>query len=264
MNTRPIRCLIVEDKEDDRDYLVDLVSQNAPFLMEVVGVCDTIDEAKRLYKQKAPDLIFLDNQLPGGTSGLDFLEEVKALNDHLVPVVLTTAYPPTAGHLSELQAVGRVLVLQKPFDAHHFQKMLTNLPPLSKEAFELPSWPRKAVFVSVSVKDADRTNIKQMINMKDILFVSSDGNLKDIFMKTDKKYNERMKFDPFINYGFRQIYKSHYVNFRATEYVQFSFKSETRKLIIKNLLTNKEYRLGVYQEFTEKTLLRYLMEDAPV
>ena len=264
MNTRPIRCLIVEDKEDDRNYLVDLIAQNAPFLMEVVGVCDTIDEAKRLYKQKAPDLIFLDNQLPGGTSGLDFLEEVKALNAHLVPVVLTTAYPPTAAYLSELQAVSRIFVLQKPFDAHHFQRILNILPPLSTEAFELPSWPRKAVFLPVSVRDADRTDIKQMINMKDILFVSSDGNLKDIYMKTDKKHNERLGFEPFINYGFRQIHKSHYVNFSTTDYVQFSFKSETRKLIIKNLLSDKEYRLDVYQEFTEKVLLRYLMEDAPV
>jgi two-component system, LytTR family, response regulator len=260
MNTRSVRCLIVEDKEDDRDFLRELIAQTDQ--MEVVGECDTIVEAKRLYKEKQPDLVFLDNYLPGGTSGVEFLEQTKELNNRLVPVILTTAHPPTAALLSELQAIGRLFVLQKPFNVHQFEKVLKILPPLNIEDFEPPSQLRKPAFLSLSAIDNDGTRIQRMVNMKDIIFISSDGNMKDIYTKTGKKYEDRLGFTPFVNYGFRQIHKSHYVNFATTDYIQFSYKSETRKLIIKNLITNKEYRLDFMQTFTERLLLDYLTRDA--
>jgi DNA-binding LytR/AlgR family response regulator len=258
MNTRPVRCLIVEDNEDDRDSLLEFIEQAKQFSMEAVGVCDTIVEAHRLYNERLPDLVFLDNHLPGGTSGIEFLEQTKELNNRLVPVILTTAHPPTAAQLSELQAVGRLFVLQKPFNAHQFEKVLKILPPLSIDDFKLPPPLRKTKFLSISVRDTDRTLIQRMINMKDIIFISSDGYMKEIYMNTDEKHNERLSFTPFFDYGFQRIHKSHYVNFAATDYVQFSYKAETRKLIIKNLITKKEYRLEVNPTFSEKLLLDYL------
>ncbi|TXM66726.1 response regulator [Methylobacterium sp. WL69] len=73
--SEPLRVLIAEDEA--------LILMQLEFLLEdgghvVVGTAATADEAIRLARETRPDIVLVDLQLRGGSSGLDI---VRALRD---------------------------------------------------------------------------------------------------------------------------------------------------------------------------------------
>ena len=72
---QPIRVLVVDDHTLFRRGLVALLSQDGRF--EVAGEAGDIGEALRSVEQRKPDLILLDNHLPGvlGVDGIATLKE---------------------------------------------------------------------------------------------------------------------------------------------------------------------------------------------
>ncbi len=73
--TRPIRLLVVDDHTLFRRGLIALLSQDGRF--EVAGEAGDIGEALRCVERSQPDLILLDNHLPGvlGVDGIATLKE---------------------------------------------------------------------------------------------------------------------------------------------------------------------------------------------
>lgn len=69
-----MRAIIVEDSPLARE---DLASMLKPYPeLELVGEAENIDEAAKLLRELAPDLVFLDIHMPGG-SGFDFLDALE-------------------------------------------------------------------------------------------------------------------------------------------------------------------------------------------
>ena len=80
--SEPLRVLIAEDEA--------LILMQLEFLIEdaghpVVGTAATSDEAIALARETRPDLVFVDLQLRGGSSGLDI---VRALRDEAAMVLV--------------------------------------------------------------------------------------------------------------------------------------------------------------------------------
>lgn len=73
--TKPICLLVVDDHPLFRRGLIALLSQDGRF--EVTGEAGDIGEALRCVEQRQPDLILLDNHLPGvlGVDGIATLKE---------------------------------------------------------------------------------------------------------------------------------------------------------------------------------------------
>ena len=106
----PLSAVIVDDEQLARDELA--------FLLKSVGDVDVVAQGKNgveavnLIKEHAPDLVFLDVQMPG----LDGFAVIKKLMDKKVPVpqvVFATAYDQYAVKAFEVNAVDYLL---KPFD----------------------------------------------------------------------------------------------------------------------------------------------------
>lgn len=72
--TRPIRLLLVDDHSLFRRGLKALLSQDAR--LEVSGEASDLGEALRCLAQSRPDLILLDNHLPG-VRGVDGIAQLK-------------------------------------------------------------------------------------------------------------------------------------------------------------------------------------------
>lgn len=68
-----IRALIVDDDAANRDYLRSLLAVHPE--VTVIGEAGTIAHAQELITLQAPDLLFLDVEMPGG-SGFDLLERL--------------------------------------------------------------------------------------------------------------------------------------------------------------------------------------------
>lgn len=82
-----IRVVLVDDDAANRDYLRELFCSGG-HAVEVIGEAADIREAERLLATMAPDILFLDVEMPGGT-GFDLL---KQLGSWPFEVIFTTGF----------------------------------------------------------------------------------------------------------------------------------------------------------------------------
>jgi two-component system LytT family response regulator len=112
--TPPLRALIVDDEELARHLIREYLQGHAD--IEIAGECENGLDAVRQIGALAPDLVFLDIQMPRLT-GLEVLE----LTGRRAGVIFTTAYDEHAIKAFELHAVDYLL---KPFSKARFDDAL--------------------------------------------------------------------------------------------------------------------------------------------
>lgn len=111
--TGKIRVLIVDDEPPARRRIRDLLEEEPD--VDVVGECRDGAQAVATLEAVAPDLVFLDVQMPE----MDGFEVVRALGPERVPaVVFVTAYDRYAVQAFEVHALDYLL---KPFDRERFR-----------------------------------------------------------------------------------------------------------------------------------------------
>ena len=83
----PSKILIVDDEPHVRAFVTKLAEANlgAPTLFEAPDA----ETALATFSREQPDLVLLDTHLIG-TSGLDLLEQLRALNEDVVIIMLST------------------------------------------------------------------------------------------------------------------------------------------------------------------------------
>ena len=82
----PVRVLIIDDSEDDREVYRRMLSR-ASTSYELVEAASG-DEGVRLYRERLPDCILLDYSLPG-RNGVAVLEEIRRSHPFAAAVMLT-------------------------------------------------------------------------------------------------------------------------------------------------------------------------------
>ena len=112
----PLRVLVVDDEPLARQRIVDLLARADG--CTVLGTAANGREAVEAIQTLAPDLVFLDVQMPGG-SGLDVVREVGP--ERMPVTVFATAYDQHALAAFELAAVDYLL---KPFEDARFFRAL--------------------------------------------------------------------------------------------------------------------------------------------
>ena len=109
-----LRVLIVDDEPPARHRLEDLLRREPG--VAIVGTADNGVAAVDAIRRLAPDLVFLDIQMPGKT-GLEVLREIGP--DAMPATVLVTAYDQYALPAFDLAAVDYLL---KPFDDERYEQ----------------------------------------------------------------------------------------------------------------------------------------------
>lgn len=108
----PIRVLLVDDEILAREMVREMLTDDPD--VEIVGECVNGREAVEVIRETAPDLIFLDVQMPE-LGGFEVLEN---LGDAKIPrVIFITAYDQYAVRAFEVHALDYLL---KPFDQERF------------------------------------------------------------------------------------------------------------------------------------------------
>jgi two-component system, LytTR family, response regulator len=115
--SQKIRTLVVDDEPVARARMLSLL-QNEPDI-EIIGECESGQEALSRIELTSPDLVFLDIQMPQ----MDGLQLSRALGDRMPAVVFVTAYDEYALRAFEVHALDYVL---KPFSAERFKSALTH------------------------------------------------------------------------------------------------------------------------------------------
>lgn len=111
-----IRVLIVDDESLARDTIRLLLKQHEEF--EIIGECKDGHEAVAAIMQEAPDLVFLDIQMPE-KNGFEVVASVGP--EHMPVIIFATAYDRYALQAFEAHALDYLL---KPYDDARFEKAL--------------------------------------------------------------------------------------------------------------------------------------------
>jgi two-component system LytT family response regulator len=114
-----IRTLIADDEVLARGKLRQLLSAEPD--VEIAGEASTALETIERVRTAAPQLLFLDVQMPGMT-GLDLVSALTEYDDVLMPqIIFTTAYDQYALRAFDIQAADFLL---KPFTEQRFRSAL--------------------------------------------------------------------------------------------------------------------------------------------
>jgi two-component system, LytTR family, response regulator len=114
--SQKIRALIVDDEPLAREKIIDLLAADVG--IEIIGECADGLSAVAAIEAQAPDLLFLDVQMPE----LDGFGVVELIEAERMPVVIfVTAYDQYALRAFEVHALDYLL---KPFDRDRFGKAL--------------------------------------------------------------------------------------------------------------------------------------------
>jgi two-component system LytT family response regulator len=155
-----IRTVIVDDEPLARERIRSLLASQTD--VEIVGECRDGDEAVETVRKEAPDLVFLDVQMPERNG----FEVIEALGTDSVPVIVfVTAYDQYALQAFEVHAVDYLL---KPFDEERFLKALDR----AREALRRPRGAEVSERLLSLLKD-----LKQPAAYLDRLVVKSAGRL---------------------------------------------------------------------------------------
>jgi len=115
-SVRKISTLIVDDEPPARRNIALLLRRDPE--IEIVGECGSGDQGLNAIRQLAPDLVFLDVQMPER----DGFDVVEMLGNQLPPaIIFVTAYDQYALRAFEAGALDYLL---KPFDNARFERAL--------------------------------------------------------------------------------------------------------------------------------------------
>jgi two-component system, LytTR family, response regulator len=210
-----LRAVIVDDEQLARDELGYLLTQMGG--VEVIAQAGNGVEALDTIARLAPDLVFLDVQMPG----MDGFEVIENLDPSRLPaVVFVTAHDGHAIRAFEIHALDFLL---KPFDQTRFEKALerartqitarqghvidSRLVSLLEELREDRKYPERLI-----VKSSGRVFF---VRAEEIDWVEASGNYVKVHTKADAHLlresmkNMEAKLDPKI---FVRIHRSAIVN----------------------------------------------------
>jgi two-component system LytT family response regulator len=189
-----MNVLIIDDERLARLELRRLLTAHTA--LEVVGEAANAIDGRAAIEELAPDLVFLDIQMPGG-SGFDLLASL----DDPPPVVFTTAYDQYALRAFDVSALD---YLVKPIEparlAHALNKLLRQ-----------PNRPKPhAQDGKVFIKDGDRC---WFVALEQIVLFESEGNYTRVYFDQHRPLLLRSlnqleaKLDPekFLRVSRRQI-----------------------------------------------------------
>ena len=104
------RILVVDDQEDNRRILRDLLTSAAFEVIEAT----TGEDAVTLAEARTPDLILMDIQLPG-IDGYEATRRIKAVPAlRAIPLIVVTSYALSGDDVKAL-AAGADAYVSKPF-----------------------------------------------------------------------------------------------------------------------------------------------------
>ena len=176
-----MKAIIVEDKEYIRKGLINLLS-SIDTDIDIIGECESVQEAVIVAKTCKPELVFLDINLADGTA-FDFLDQLESID---FKIIFITAYEEYA-----LQAlkIGAVDYLLKPVDVDELKAALQKVEKLTAADQKNNIAKAKQVFnnegnhIILSFHDS-----YQVINLDELIYCESDKGYTTFYCVDGKKH----------------------------------------------------------------------------
>ncbi len=242
MNNK-IKVLIIEDEELARVLLRKFIEKSSAF--EIIGECENGFDGALAIKEKKPDIVFLDIQMPK-LNGFEMLEFIE--NSPLI--IFTTAYDEFALKAFEFGAVDYLL---KPFSQKRFNQSLEK----AILRFEQNIKNDKAInnileYVNkeqeiikrVAVKDRSKIEIIHTVNIErieaqdDYVFIYTIEGSRFLKNSTMSYFEKHLDADEFI-----RVHRSHIIRIDQISKIEL-YDKNTHIIILKSGAKVKASRSG--------------------
>ncbi len=205
----PLTSIIVDDEWLVREELKTLLADYPA--IKVAGEAANVPQAIELVKSHAPDVIFLDIQMPGA-SGFELLEQAE-IN---AKIIFVTAYDQYALKAFEVNALDYLLKpIQKERLARTIQRLLGAEAPSARSSQKLSYDDVVYVLVNGSLKFIKLPLLRCIVAEGNYSYIYYKGRRKDLVTKTLQEWEEILPQDYFV-----RIHRSTIVNFEYVEQVK--------------------------------------------
>lgn len=246
----PIRVLLADDESSARRRLLQFLSAEPG--VDVVAQCSNGREACEAIAALAPDLVFLDVEMPE-LSGLEVVAHIGAAR--MPATIFATAYEHYALPAFEANAMDYLL---KPFDAERFGRAMAKARHWIGHGELDQCRARLGAMLGqleAAKKPQDRLCVpsgqsQRMLRAADILYISAEGNYIRLHLAGETHLlRERMvgilaRLDPAL---FRRIHRSHIVNLDHVEKLLPWFGGDQLLMLSDGtrLTLSRSYRAGL-------------------
>ena len=216
-----MKGIIVDDEARSRRLLQALCMEYCDGL-EIIGLADSVSEAKKLIDQEMPDVVFLDIRMPI-ESGFELLKFYN--NDFSFEVIFTTAYDGYAVEAFQFSAIDYLL---KPIEIDELVKAVESV----KELRNYSPQPEKFEFlqkllVAQKIEKIALTTTDgfTFVHHKDIIRCEADSNYTTVVLMDGTSHLitktlghfEKLLFEK----DFFRIHKSYLVNlYRVRKFIK--------------------------------------------
>lgn len=217
--TKKLKTVIIDDEPDAKESLISFLNDKYPDF-EILGTANSVETAVKLLSTTAPDLVFMDIELPDG-SAFDIMER---LSDHSFSVIFVTAYNQYAIKAFKYSAVDYLL---KPFDFNDMDVAIKRI--TQKETPKVQNEEKIETLLQNTKKEkpvkivlATSESI-DFVNINDIIHIQSDGNYCTLHIKGRDKLlvsKNLGEFEAMLeDYPFFRTHQSHIVNLNFVQKV---------------------------------------------
>ena len=213
---KTLRTILVEDEEASRETLRNYLNKYCEGV-EIIAECTNIKEGKKAIEELAPDLVFLDVEMPFGNA-FDLLEQLEKIT---FETVFVTAYSQYA--LKALNYSASYYVL-KPIDIDELevavQKVRENID--IKQGGELTLQTKVLLENFTHSQNKDKKVVLpvldgfEVVQVSDIIRCEANDNFTDFHLidGTKKVICRTLKFydEVLMDSGFIRVHRSHLIN----------------------------------------------------
>jgi two-component system, LytTR family, response regulator len=211
-----LKAIIVDDEQHCIDTLAAMLQKKFAESITLLGTYNNADDAKKGIETLAPDLVFLDVEMPRKT-GVDMLCEIKHID---FEIIFTTAYEQYAVRAIKMNALDYLL---KPFGIEELQEAINKCIEKRKQAHNNGA-EGLAVFLQnlkTALPENKRITIStgkglQFIEIKTIVHIEALNNYSQFYFadKTKLLVSKTLKeFDDMLTgYNFFRVHNSHLIN----------------------------------------------------
>jgi two-component system LytT family response regulator len=213
--SQKLKTVVIDDEPDAVGFISSIIKEYCPDL-EVAGTAGNVTAGVKEIREKKPDLVFLDVEMPNGT-GFDLLEQFPEKD---FEVVFITAFNHYAIKAIKFSAVDYIL---KPINISDFIEAVNRVTQKKKEKSPQGADALKVLMENIRTSPPSRLAIPtsdgmEYLNPRDVIRIESDrsyswffiaGNRKVLVSRHLKEFQELLG-----DRNFFRPHNSHLINLR--------------------------------------------------